>query len=276
MLCTTSRHLRVLFVWPARRSPGSPLLGHILRAAVNLRHLRVDVDADAVPTVLDALVRVGVIITPTTTLTACRTTAHGEVLPRLRSVRSSRLPIIEALMRYRSIDTAIVDSTPQDATLAKFFRSTPPWDPCGLRRVGLNYCGYSDFDLVLRGLFTAFPCVEHCELRITGSVGLVLLKEAIQVLGNHPSIAPRLAILAVNHAVSYGYTITKRLLGTLGAQVRDTCSGRVALRLLILCDKMYCRDSEDEVWVLKESTAVEEWSWFHNKDQGDCAAAWEK
>ncbi len=154
-----------------------PLVGAILRSAGRLRHLRIDVASEAVPMTLDVLRRAGVIITPISTFTHSSSDVHAnpDILPYLRSVRSSKLPIIEALMRYRHIDTIVMDGSPEDNCLAKFLRTLPPWNPADIRKFAITYCGYSSFTDLVRGIFTSFPNIEFFEFRITGSVGLGFL-----------------------------------------------------------------------------------------------------
>lgn len=146
----------------------APLLGEVFRAAVRLRHLRLDIADCEVDGVLDVLRRAQVIILPSTTFAGrytarCRT--DQRVLPSLESVRSTSLAIIEALMRYRSIDTVILDAVPNDKTLGIFLRTLPPWDPTTLRRLALSYCSV-DFEPFLVAVFASFPCLEQLSVRV--------------------------------------------------------------------------------------------------------------
>ncbi|KAI0689529.1 hypothetical protein C8T65DRAFT_746138 [Cerioporus squamosus] len=196
-----------------------PLVGAILRVAGRLRHLRIDVASEAVPMTLDVLRRTGVIITPISALThsSLDVDANPDILPYLRSVRSSKLPIVEALMRYRHVNTVVVDGSPEETTLAKFLRTLPPWNPVDIRKFAITYCGYASFTDVVRGIFTAFPNIECFEFRLTGSVGLGFLLEAIDLLDHHPSLGSRLQVLAVNHAYCYGSIILNNLMDQLKA-----------------------------------------------------------
>ncbi len=146
----------------------APLLGEVLRAAVRLRHLRLEVADSAVDIVLDALRRAQVIIVPSTTFTA-RSAAEYQIdrmiLPCLESVRSTRLALVEALMRYRNINTVVLDTVPNDKTLGIFLRTLPPWNPATLRRLALSYCSV-EFKPFLGAVFASFPGLEELSFRI--------------------------------------------------------------------------------------------------------------
>ena len=152
----------------------APLLGEILRAAFRVRHLRIDVGADGVPVILKIFRRVDLIISPTSTLTALGV-CHRVTLPCLESVRSSHIAIVEALMRYRSVATAVVEMSPSEANLKTFFRADPPWNANSLRRLAVGYSGNVAPVQIYRAIYASFPNIEHLELRIVGLGGHALM-----------------------------------------------------------------------------------------------------
>ena len=152
-----------------------PLIGEILRVAFRLRHLRIDVGGDGVPVILKIFHRVDLIISPTSTLTALGVFHHRVTLPCLESVRSSHIAIVDALMRYRSIATVVIDTSPSEANLKTFFRAHPPWNANSLRRLALGYTVHVAPTDIYRAIYVSFPNIEHLEVRVSGVGGLTLI-----------------------------------------------------------------------------------------------------
>ncbi len=101
-------------------------------------------------------------------------------------------------------------------------------------------------------------------------------QEAVELLARNLDLVPRLRVLAVNHASCYGGKILDRLMGQLEAPVcGDQCSQREALRAVILCDNMWCRKDANGKWEVTESTPVEDFLWYDNREQGDWVAPWD-
>lgn len=146
----------------------APLLGEVLRAAVRLRHLRLDVANDAVDIVLDALRRSEVIVTPSATLITVPSRPHIRLLPCLESIRSTRVAIIEALMRYRAVHTVVAELNLTEDTIAKFLRPIPAWNPVTLRRLAMTFHSHDIRQFVI-AVGAAFPCLEHLSLQVTPS-----------------------------------------------------------------------------------------------------------
>lgn len=146
----------------------APLLGEVLRAAVRLRHLRIDVANDAVDIVLDALRRAEVIVTPSATLTMLPSTPHIRLLPCLESVRSTRIAIIDALMRFRAVHTVVAELNMTEQTVAKFLRPIPVWNPVTLRNLAMSFYSHDAKQFVI-AVGAAFPCLEHFSLHVMPS-----------------------------------------------------------------------------------------------------------
>ena len=145
-----------------------PLVGDVLRAAVRLRHLSIDVPAGSVPLLLDIFRRAGVVITPTVLgLEGAEPAPDRAILPSLTSIRSTRLALIDAMMRYRAIDTVVLEVSPNDIALAKFLRPTPAWNPSHLRHLFLSYAGGHWIDTLAGAIFASFPSLEHLALRVS-------------------------------------------------------------------------------------------------------------
>ena len=144
-----------------------PLLGDILRATSRLRHFAIDISMDSVALALDIFRRTGVIITPTAPeLDVGRPLPDRLILPRLESICSTRLAVVEALMRYRSVNTIYLEISPNDVALAKFLRPIPAWNPAHIRRLSLSYLGYYCYDTLIGTIFTSFPSLEHFAFRV--------------------------------------------------------------------------------------------------------------
>lgn len=140
-----------------------PLFGEVLRCAVRLRHLRIDVSPTNHLAIIDILRRSGIIITPTSTLLQSHSTSVSDArfLPQLQSVRASHLAIVEGLMRYRSLTHVGIDGGAETVGLTKFFRAPAPWSPSSLRYLYLAYEGRQDCEMLSMAIFASFPRLEH-------------------------------------------------------------------------------------------------------------------
>ncbi len=143
----------------------SPLLAEVLRAAVRLRHLRICTTQRGVHIVLNALRRAEVINAPASSFTERK--SYRKILPCLESFRTDEIVLLDAFMRFRKINTAVLTGSPSRSNMAKFCRSPPPWQPTDLRRLAMCYMADVKFERLMSGLFGAFPCLEHVEIRTT-------------------------------------------------------------------------------------------------------------
>ena len=170
-----------------------PLLGDILRATSRLRHFAIDIGIESVGLALDIFRRNGVIITPTAPeLEAAEPWPARLILPRLESIRSTRLAVVEALMRYRSVNTIYLEISPNDVALAKFLRPITAWNPAHIRRLSLSYLGSYWYDTLIGTIFTTFPSLEHFAFRVgtrEASVAM-LVRTSVNCVETYRLIAP--------------------------------------------------------------------------------------
>ena len=144
-----------------------PMLADVLRACMRLRHLTIDVPTQSVPLFLEILRRTGLMITPTHPAIGPMNAlmARRAYLPNLESVRSTALAVVDAFMRYRSIETVVLEVIPTDLTFAKFLRPSPQWNPSTLRRFSFAFCGARWSSNVPHAIFTTFPSLEYFAVR---------------------------------------------------------------------------------------------------------------
>ena len=144
-----------------------PLLADVLRACVRLRHLSLDVPTQSVPLLLEILRRTGIMITPTRlAIGPLNASMARTYLPKLESIRSGALAVIDAFMRHRSIQAVVLEVIPMELTFAKFLRPLPQWNPSTLRRFSFAYSGAQWSSMVPQTIFTTFPFLEHFAVRV--------------------------------------------------------------------------------------------------------------
>ncbi len=155
-----------------------PMLAQVLRSATHLRHLRIDVLSDAIPLILDVFGRTNVIQSATPSLVAkyAGTTTDFLPLPALDTIRSSKPALLEALMRFRSVKTAILDSYPDASTFNRLFATFSPLPHHDLTRLSIVLSPNRDhFPYELTAIVHAFPVLEHLSVRCANRVATELL-----------------------------------------------------------------------------------------------------
>ena len=167
------RHLVTLQYSSDRRAAdfrAFPLLGEVLRCTVRLRHIVLDIPIASIPVMLDIFRRYELIITPTRVrLEPTDPRSNRITLPCLDSIRSTRLAIVDALMRHRSVSTVVLDVPPNDIALAKFLRPRPDWNALSVRRLSMVYTGAYGFELLAEAILTSFPRLEHMAITVGSS-----------------------------------------------------------------------------------------------------------
>ncbi|KAI0352254.1 hypothetical protein OH77DRAFT_1438777 [Trametes cingulata] len=148
-----------------------PLLAEALRFTRRLTHLRVEMDVDSIPVFLDLCTRKGIIRSPENSLI---TVAYDEgalttaILPSLRSIRASKLSILEPLMRFRGIQAAVLDSAHEHTLLAPLLSVLCPARRSCLTHLCISLDGdYSAFDPTVIAMSVAFPRLQYFFVRVT-------------------------------------------------------------------------------------------------------------
>ena len=127
--------------------------------------------------------RYGITITPTRLrLAHTDPRSNRKTLPVLDSIRSTRMALVDALMRHRSISTIILDISPNDIALAKFLRPTPEWNALRVQRLSMTYCGAYGFELLVEAIFASFPCLEHLSIHVGSRNAQMMFRVRILVL----------------------------------------------------------------------------------------------
>lgn len=146
-----------------------PLLAEILRFANRLHHLRIDIDQSSEALLFDIFSRRNLIRAPTASITSCPTELEPVTyafLPSLQSLRSCRLDVVEALMRYRGLRTCIIDCAPSMKSCDAFLSITSPIRSSCLERLSFWMLSDADFDYTLEAIAVTFPSLQHLALRV--------------------------------------------------------------------------------------------------------------
>lgn len=145
-----------------------PILAEFLRFAVRLRHLRIDVVAVSVPLVLDQFRRTSIICTPPpsfATMYVTATSLSPWILPYLQSVRSYKATLVEALMRYRGIRTAVIDGMLATPDMDALLSMSSPLRGAHLMRLSLSVSDPATYKDILRAATLSFPCLQDLSVR---------------------------------------------------------------------------------------------------------------
>nr|VWO98311.1 N/A [Ganoderma boninense] len=247
-----------------------PLLAEALRFTYRLQHLRLDISGESVPTLLDVFRRSSIIVTPSTLLPGSRP-VDRHTLPCLRSVRTTRIAVADALMQHRVLHTVIVDMSIKWEVLAKFLRAAPPWDPTHLQRLSLYVDDHPPTDGMVEGMLNAFPRLEHLAIRVTAARTPRLLKDALRVLTELPVLGQSLRALSINHGsyfANYGVVLEDQR-----SIFAEGISMRPALREVVMGSSMWSRQTVFHAWSFSEfeDSFMGHWAWLEHRSEGQWA-----
>ncbi|KAH9848705.1 hypothetical protein C2E23DRAFT_738973 [Lenzites betulinus] len=251
-----------------------PLLTEFLRFATRLRHLRIDVPLASVPLVIDQFRRHSIICAPPTSFTAMylgTQSAATRLLPSLESVRSSSATLVEVLMRYRRIRTAIVDGMLSTRDLDTLLSISSPLRRTDLMRLSLSISNPDIYDTIIRATVLSFPQLEHLSIRTSLQLTVPIIHVSIYLflLTAHPSGAVPMASLkgfSVNYA-GHGDIYTRTLRDAEQAVI-EAGQQWASLQIVVLGDAMWCRSGWMAGWEFSVGTKSRAWTWLHNVNAG--------
>ncbi|KAI0661154.1 hypothetical protein C8Q70DRAFT_911313 [Cubamyces menziesii] len=242
---------------------GVPLLTEFLRFAVRLRHLALDVHEGAVPLLLDSFHRHD--ITRSFPPSLINAIFSGEVakpwiLPRLDSIRSPKLAIVSAFMRFRGIRTAMIDTLPNAIDMDAFLNPCTP-RAGSLLRLALSLPPHALKGIsALRAIALVFPELQYLALRTATKLGedfflsyllLTWFQHALALLETQEYVLPKLRFFSVNlssNGVDHMETLKKS-----EDRIQGLGESRASLTTVALGDAMWERGQFDARWILRRS-----------------------
>ncbi|KAI9069262.1 hypothetical protein FKP32DRAFT_1543823, partial [Trametes sanguinea] len=247
-----------------------PLLTEFLRFACRLRHLAIDVCRSSVPLMLEIFHRNGIIRSPPASFVAVcipEATPQSWILPALDSVRSPKAPIVIALMRYRAIRTAIIDTLPGVADMESLLGISSTIRGSRLVRLSLTL----PYDLAsclgsLRAITVSFPSLKCLSVRTAAEIAGELFKHSLRLLADDQCMLPQLQCLSINHTstgLQYG-----TFLEVLGSQIAVLGEDRSVLDSISLGDAMWRRVDADALWELKTRVSFSSRAWAEHRAVG--------
>ncbi|KAJ3018032.1 hypothetical protein NUW54_g444 [Trametes sanguinea] len=182
-------------------------------------------------------------------------------LPRLESVRSTKLDIVVALMQHRPVRTAVVDYGNTIGDLKPLLPHSMPMTQHSLTRLSLSILGQSlRFRIIISAIAITFPYLQHLALRTPIRFSANLLKSLLISLEDDIHLLLGVQVVSVNHAARReGHATTLEVfipdIVRLGAARHDLVQigyGRA----------MVSRDMRDKPWTFITDTAPERFPWL--------------
>ncbi|KAI9057282.1 hypothetical protein FKP32DRAFT_1584103 [Trametes sanguinea] len=244
-----------------------PLLATVLRSATSLRHLQLDVPDESLPLTLDIFRRHSLIRSPPKSMLDALhlTTATVACLPRLQSVRSTKVVIVAELMAHRSLHTLAVDHSVPAKDLAPLFLHLPIPSTHSLVRLSLStYCEQGEYGTVVRAVALTFPALQHLGLRCPRRRSVVLLQVsfsiALPVRRAETHLFPALRAFSVNYGVRRGDFVDT--LQTVQDAVEQVGATRSQLLLVTYGKARISRTGKEKPWTLEPHVQPEECLWL--------------
>ncbi|KAI9058547.1 hypothetical protein FKP32DRAFT_1680923 [Trametes sanguinea] len=240
-----------------------PMLAAILCECSALRHLQFDVPHASVEFVVNHFRRCSLARTsPSTILRAYSPEAATRLsLPRLESVRSTKLDIVVALMQHRPVRTAVVDYGNTIGDLKPLLPHSMPMTQHSLTRLSLSILGQSlRFRTIISAIAITFPYLQHLALRTPIRFSANLLKSLLTSLEDDTHLLLGVQVVSVNHAARREGHAT-----TLEAFIPDIVRLGAARHDLVQIGygrAMVSRDMRDEPWTFITDTAPERFPWL--------------
>ncbi|KAI0324873.1 hypothetical protein GY45DRAFT_1375209 [Cubamyces sp. BRFM 1775] len=188
-----------------------PLLVEFLRFAVRLRHLRIDVISASVPLVLNALSRGSIICAPPPSfdhMYVSATSFSPWILPSLESIRSSKAAVVESLMRYRGIRTAVFDEALGSTDLHALLCMSPTLRGTHLLRLSISLSPSETYSRILRAIAVSFPSLTVLSIRIGKDRAEKAFNHVALMLMAEDYTLPALTSFGINHGFLHDYTRT--------------------------------------------------------------------
>ncbi|KAI9061996.1 hypothetical protein FKP32DRAFT_1574813 [Trametes sanguinea] len=246
-----------------------PLLAACLCSTVRLRHLCIELDDTSIPLLLDAFRRKAIIRAPPPsmlTLLISEKASEPWLLPRLESVRSPQPQIVEALMRYRAIKTAVIDSYPEFAVFDRLFAMRSPFLSHHLTRLSIVIESSAElYQPQLKLIAVSFPSLEHLFIRPWRGYSVDIFLYMLEHYFTNLHVLPCIRVFSVLNG-AFGTRMTTHL-RMVEDKVNTLGNLRPNLTVVILGRSAWTRREGETEWVFHTRFGWT-WLWLSDKECG--------